>query len=127
MKVCIIISAKSIKLHLYWAMKNCGNDPEVLQALIDNILNHYMVSSIKSTFILLYTVYFMCAKGDHEDCAHNSPCHTPAYTPSKTPLRSRAAAWALLERLRDTYVYKLAESFCRVCHYKKPIVMLYTL
>ena len=48
-KVCIIISAKSIKLHLYWAMKNCGNDPEVLYALlIDNILNHYMVSSIKS-------------------------------------------------------------------------------
>ena len=37
-------SAKSIKLHLYWAMKNCGNDPEVLKDMIDNIVCHYIVS-----------------------------------------------------------------------------------
>lgn len=36
---------KSIKLHLYWAMKNCGGDAEVLRELVENIPSHYQVST----------------------------------------------------------------------------------
>ena len=42
----IIHVAKSIKLHLYWSMKNCGRNPTLLRDLIDNIVNHYVVSTL---------------------------------------------------------------------------------
>ena len=32
-----------MKIHLYWAMKNCGADPDKLCALIENIADHYQV------------------------------------------------------------------------------------
>ena len=35
---------KSIKVHLYWAMKNCEASPDKLQELIMNVPNHYKVS-----------------------------------------------------------------------------------
>ena len=35
---------KSIKLHLYWAMKNCGGDADKLCKLVENIPQHYQVS-----------------------------------------------------------------------------------
>lgn len=34
---------KSIKVHLYWAMKNCADPPSRLKELILNIPNHYKV------------------------------------------------------------------------------------
>lgn len=34
---------KSIKTHLYWAMKNCGGNADSLRSLIDNIPSHYQV------------------------------------------------------------------------------------
>lgn len=34
---------KNIKIHLYWAMKNCEGDAAKLCALIENIPNHYQV------------------------------------------------------------------------------------
>lgn len=33
-----------IKIHLYCAMKNCGNCPTTLRQMIENIPNHYTVS-----------------------------------------------------------------------------------
>ena len=38
-----IYVGRSIKTHLYWAMKSCGEDPEKLCALIMNIADHYQV------------------------------------------------------------------------------------
>ena len=35
---------KSIKIHLYWAMKNCGASPDTVQQLIVNVPKHYEVS-----------------------------------------------------------------------------------
>lgn len=40
-------TGRSIKIHLYWAMKNCGGCPETLRKLILNIPNHYMVLSFQ--------------------------------------------------------------------------------
>lgn len=74
---------KSIKLHLYWAMKNCGYNPETLKDMIENILCHYL-------------------------CFHNSPCKTPDYSPSKVPIQEAHAAKKLLDTLlQDTYIYKM--------------------
>ena len=42
----LIYVGRSIKIHLYWAMKNCGEDPDKLCALIMNIADHYQVCSI---------------------------------------------------------------------------------
>ena len=102
--------AKSIKLHLYWAMKNCGGDGNVLKDMVDNIVNHYIVSVC--SFITDY-LSSIISKGDHSGCFHNSPCHTPAYSPSKVPLKDPRAAAALLAKLQDTYIYRQAGSFSR--------------
>lgn len=40
---------KSVKTHLYWAMKNCGTSPDTLRRLILNIPEHYKVCIIHST------------------------------------------------------------------------------
>ena len=34
---------KSIKTHLYWAMRNCDGKADNLKRLIDNIPSHYQV------------------------------------------------------------------------------------
>ena len=34
---------RSVKIHLYWAMKNCSDSPSKLQELIMNIPCHYQV------------------------------------------------------------------------------------
>ena len=39
----LIYVSRSIKTHLYWAMKNCGEDPDKLCALNMNIADHYQV------------------------------------------------------------------------------------
>ena len=45
--ICVYIhkinTGKSVKIHLYWAMKNCGDSPSKLQELILNIPCHYQV------------------------------------------------------------------------------------
>ena len=42
---------RSIKRHLYWAMKNCGGDPNILQQMALNIPNHYKVMSSPITVL----------------------------------------------------------------------------
>ena len=44
---------KSIKVHLYWAMKNCSDCPDTLRSLITNISNHYQV--LLQYIIIIYT------------------------------------------------------------------------
>ena len=37
---------RSIKLHLYWSMRNCGGDSEALRELVDAIPKHYQVFTL---------------------------------------------------------------------------------
>ena len=41
-----VTSGKSIKVHLYWAMKNCGGSLEQIPSLIKNVPQHYMVHNM---------------------------------------------------------------------------------
>ena len=54
----LINVGRSIKTHLYWAMKNCGEAPDKSCALIMNIADHYQVCFI---IISVYTL-------DREGC-----------------------------------------------------------
>lgn len=108
--------AKSIKIHLYWAMKNCGGDPILLKDMIDNIIFHYIVNSI--IFVECpYSPLLTYAQGEHTGCFPNSPCHTPAYKAGKNTLSNPLAAKYLGDHLKASYIYRFASSFCRVCHY----------
>ncbi|XP_064394591.1 uncharacterized protein LOC135341847 isoform X3 [Halichondria panicea] len=67
-------------------MKNCGEDPNVLQQMALNIPNHY--------------------KGDHSNCHASSPCRMAQITNKK-------AEEELLRCIKATYVFKNADAFCR--------------
>ena len=41
------VLGKSIKVHLYWAMKNSGGCPDTLRKLITNIPDHYQVCPVR--------------------------------------------------------------------------------
>ncbi|XP_064383612.1 uncharacterized protein LOC135332186 isoform X1 [Halichondria panicea] len=84
---------RSIKIHLYWAMKNCGEDPNILQQMALNIPNHY--------------------KGDHSNCHASSPCRMAPYIPSRAQITNKKAEEELLRCIKATYVFKNADAFCR--------------
>ena len=91
------ILAKSLKLHLYWGMKNCGGEGNVLKDMVDNIVNHYNIVSVCS--FITDCSSCIISKGDHSGCLPHSPCPTPAYTPSQVPLKGPRAGAALLAKL----------------------------
>lgn len=49
---------KSVKTHLYWAMKNCGTSPDTLRTLILNIPEHYKVCIISRTYIYTLRAHY---------------------------------------------------------------------
>lgn len=108
--VCIYLG-KSIKIHLYWAMKNCGGDASKLRELIVNIVKHYQVCSHVLSSIISIHEYF---QGIHTKCPQSSPCHMPRYTPSKNLLTDPREIQKLEKMLKKTYIYTCAESFSRV-------------
>ncbi|XP_064401110.1 uncharacterized protein LOC135347149 [Halichondria panicea] len=83
---------RSIKIHLYWAMKNCGGSAEKLKEIIMNIPNHY--------------------QRIHTNCHPSSTCHMDDYEPSRDKLVSRKAIEALIKQLHTTYIYRYAKDFC---------------
>jgi hypothetical protein len=89
----LVDKRKSIKTHLYWAMKNCECRADYLQSLVDNIPSHY--------------------QGDHSSCHSTSACHMPRYTPSKVELTDPQAVQTLTKTLRGTYIFRNAQEFCR--------------
>ena len=92
-------------------MKNCGGCFNSLRKLILNIPNHYLVLSVQHrTVWKLFTC--ICLQGIHSDCHPSSSCHNPGY---RVQLTNPQACQALLSGLKDTYVYRYAEDFCRVC------------
>ena len=57
--VLVLTPGKSIKLHLYWAMRNCGGSPDALKSLIENVPEHYKVLFMVSTFLWNNNVQFV--------------------------------------------------------------------
>ena len=102
---------KSIKVHLYWAMKNCGGSAEKLKALIENIPAHYQVGALNDGSFHHYCCHI---QGHHAKCASSSPCHTSAYEPSKVTLTDKKAIASLGEQLKASYIFSYAEDFARV-------------
>jgi hypothetical protein len=93
--VCLVIGA-STKRHVYWAMKNCGGDAEVLKRLIENVVSHY--------------------KDIHSNCHATSLCKHQTYTPDKAIITSDQAAQVYLDALKSLAVYKQADSYARVSY-----------
>lgn len=79
--------AASIKTHLYWAMKNCNQDPVKLKLSLLNIVEHY--------------------KNNHEHCSEVSRCKTDLnYEPTKYVIKDSKAEMLLGRALMNTQVYK---------------------
>ena len=89
---------------MYWAMKNCGEDPNVLQQMALNIPNHYKVNVIAH----YCTDSKLLVQGDHSNCHASSPCRMAQITNNKK------AEEELLRCIKATYVFKNADAFCRV-------------
>jgi hypothetical protein len=78
-------------------MKNCSDCPEKLRENIMNITKHY--------------------QNQHDECATDSPCQHATYQPSKIVLSNPNAIAAYEKILKDTLIYRYAESYCRVSIY----------
>ena len=59
---------RSIKIHLYWAMTNCGGSAEVLKQLIMSIPGHYQVDY--SGCFVHSTVHIVCCVGRSHRLLH---------------------------------------------------------
>ena len=79
--------AGSVRTHMYWAMKNCQQNAEVLKKSVLNIISHY--------------------KNIHDDCHATSRCKTdPNYEPSKIIIDDPKAELLLQQALQKTLIYK---------------------
>ena len=84
--------ASSIKTHIYWAMKNCCENPEKLRGNILNIISLY--------------------KDDHTKCHETSRCRTDVnYEISKKKLDDPKAEHILDRALTRLQVYRNAEDY----------------
>ncbi|KAL5470676.1 hypothetical protein EMCRGX_G028679 [Ephydatia muelleri] len=85
--------ARSTKVHLYWCMKNCASNPDILCNMIMNISQHF--------------------QGHHLICHLESRCRQPGYHPKRKILTMREAIKAYEDALKRTLIYRFAGSFCR--------------
>jgi hypothetical protein len=84
---------KSTKVHLYYCMKNNDESPEKLRINILNIVKHY--------------------QNQHDQCSADSHCQQPGYEPTKVLLTDPATIHAYEKMLKETLIYKNAESYCK--------------
>lgn len=70
-----------------------------------------VMSNMTQTYLLLSCVFI---QGIHSDCHRSSPCHLPHYEPSKVIVEDPAAVQKLTKCLKETNIFRHAESFCRV-------------
>eukprot|EP00731_Ephydatia_muelleri_P003523 Em0001g3523a len=89
--------ARSTKVHLYWCMKNCASNPDILCNMIMNISQHF--------------------QGHHLNCHLESRCRQPGYHSKRKILTMREAIKAYEDALKRTLIYRFAGSFCRVCSF----------
>lgn len=76
---------KSMKVHLYWAMKNCETSPSKLHELIMNIPNHYKVHLVIYIYACGYMINNVYLCRDSTPNAH--PPHRAIHRPTH-PVRS---------------------------------------
>eukprot|EP00731_Ephydatia_muelleri_P007478 Em0003g1726a len=98
--------ARCTKVHLYWCMRNCGGNPVRLRAMIMNISKHF--------------------QGDHQSCYSESPCQQPGYVPQRKPLTMPAAISAYEAALRNTLIYKNADSCHLLLTYLPKRILIHT-
>lgn len=115
MYVLLIHTGKSTKVHLYWCMKNCAQDPDNLRKQILNISQHYQVYLVWSYNHYANSQASLCAQGNHAMCHQDSRCRQPNYQPGKMQLTHPGAIEAYESALKKTAIYHEADSYCRVC------------
>jgi hypothetical protein len=67
-------------------------------------------------YVMVLYYYYMDViifQGNHTDCHESSPCRRQNYSPSKVTLREQAAIDAYEKALKQTQIYRYAESYCR--------------
>ncbi|XP_074611041.1 uncharacterized protein LOC141865606 [Acropora palmata] len=102
---------KCTKMHIYYAMKNCNGDADVLRNYIANIVDHY--------------------QGNHTKCHQDSRCKEDGYVCSKKPLVSERAIAAYRKAVEGTTVFKNAEDYglCRDTYWIESlhlVMLIYT-
>ena len=96
-------------------MKNANCDPDELRRIL-NISQHYQVIINTGNIILPFHYdIVMLSQGIHTNCHESSPCCRPNYSPSKTKLTDQAVIDVYEKALKQTQIYRYAESYCRVC------------
>eukprot|EP00731_Ephydatia_muelleri_P009729 Em0005g315a len=96
--------ARSTKVHLYWCMKNCASNPDILCNMIMNISQHF--------------------QGHHLNCHLESRCRQPGYHPKRKILTMREAIKAYEDALKRTLIYRFAGSFCNVCSFMQVLLVI---
>lgn len=102
---------KCTKTHIYYGMKNCNGDADVLRNYITNIVDHY--------------------QGNHTKCHQDSRCKEDGYVCSKKPLVSEKAIAAYRKAVEGTTVFKNAEDYvlCRDTYWIESlhlVMLIYT-
>ena len=76
----------SFRNHVYWAMDNCGGDPEKLQFMMDNVVCHF--------------------QNNHQNCDINAKCRLPGHIPSLKIITDPFAVNLLSSFIKSSVVYK---------------------
>lgn len=73
--------------HCYWALRNCDQDPEKLQKLLLNVVEHY--------------------KGNHTECHSTSRCRVDKnYEPSRLAIVDKISEKLLCEVITHSTLFK---------------------
>ena len=102
--------ARSSKTHLYWCMKNCNHDSDVLRNKIMAIFMCVLLHLIPVCSFLLFST-----KGCHTLCHLESPCCAAGYLLLKVLLTNPDTINGYETALRKTLIYRYMEFYCRVC------------
>ena len=82
----------SVKTHVNWCIRKCGQDVEDLKRKLANVVNHY--------------------QNEHENCDPESRCRMdPNYEPSKVVITSPIASSLLLKFIQSLHAYRKPERF----------------
>ena len=83
---CVLNCSTSGKVHMFWAIKNCGSSPVQIHRLIENVPQHYMVFTTVQTAMLCIPV-----QGNHT--AWHPTSTDRAFCCSDTPEYTKGAGW----------------------------------
>ena len=95
-----MLSYLSIKTHVYYSLKHCGHNPDILRANLDALVQHY--------------------QGNHHHCRPEARCKRDnPYIPTKTQLTDPIAITLLQNYIRKSRVYRNPEDYiyCKDTHY----------